>query len=61
MGLFKNITVGLWWGIIFLIIMVLGEGFFPGSLAGTAFTELGILSVFAVCVVDMVFTLGSAE
>lgn len=61
MGNFRLFVYGLWFGAIFLFLMFIGEILFPGSLAGTASTDLGILSVFAVLILDSMFSLGSAQ
>ena len=41
--------------------MGLGEIINPGMLADTAFTDLGIMSVFLLLIFDSLFSLGSAE
>ena len=55
------VIYGLWLGVIFIGLMILGEGLFPNSLSGTAFTDMGILSVFALVIADSLFTVGSAR
>jgi len=61
MGKFKLFVYGLWFSAIYLLMAFLGEAAFPGSLKSSAFTDLGILSFFAVLVLDSLFTLGSVE
>ncbi|MEM4256768.1 MAG: hypothetical protein QXU92_02815 [Candidatus Diapherotrites archaeon] len=60
MNYFKLIVYGLWFGLIYFTLMVLGESLFPGTLYETAFTNLGIISVFVVLTLDTIISLGSA-
>lgn len=60
MNFLKLLTIGIWWGFAMIFIMIFGEYFFPGSLADSAFTDLGILIVFAMGVIDTIFSLGSS-
>ena len=61
MGNFKLFVYGLWFSLAYLGFSIFGEFLFPGSLKSSAFTDLGILSFFAVLVLDSLFTLGSVE
>ncbi|HIH09796.1 MAG TPA: hypothetical protein HA254_03940 [Candidatus Diapherotrites archaeon] len=58
---FKLLVTGLWFGLIFLALMAIGESLSPGSLAGTAFTDLGIISVISLMIIDTLFSLGSVD
>ncbi len=60
MGHFKLVIYGLWFGFILLCVMAFGESVFPGSLAASAFSGVGILSVFFMLISDSLFSLGSA-
>ncbi|VVB98902.1 Uncharacterised protein [uncultured archaeon] len=61
MGFSKLVVYGLWFGAIFVGIMAFGESILPGSLADSAFSTLGLLSVFALLICDSLFSLGSAS
>jgi len=61
MGLFRYAVYGLWFGLGLIGIMFIGEYISPGSLAKTAFTDAAIMSVFALLILDSMFSLGSAE
>ena len=61
MSMFKYIVYGLYFGAGFLLLMYLGEIINPGMLADTAFTDIGIMSVFLLLIFDSLFSLGSAE
>jgi len=60
MNKFRLVVVGLWFGLGFVVIMIIGNTLFPGQLEDTAFTDLGILSVFAVLILDTLFGLGAS-
>ena len=61
MSVLKYFSLGLWFSLAFVVIMVIGNAIAPGQLASTAFTDLGILSVFVVITLDTIFNLQSAE
>ena len=61
MNLLKYFVAGIWFSLVFVIIMLIGNILVPGQLADTAFTEIGILSVFVVITLDTIFNLQSAE
>ncbi len=61
MGHFKLFVYGLYVGLIFLALTILGDAIVPGQLAETVFSPLGILSIFALLTLDTMFSLGSAE
>ena len=61
MSFSKLLVYGLWGGAIMLAIMAIGESSLPGSLAGTAFTDLSIISVFVLIIFDSLFSLGSSS
>jgi len=60
MNKFRLVVLGLWFGLGFVAIMIIGNALFPGKLADTAFTDLGILSVFVVLIIDTLFSLGAS-
>ena len=60
MNKFRLVVLGLWFGLGFVVLMIIGNSFFPGQLEDTAFTDLGILSVFAVLILDTLFSLGAS-
>ena len=61
MRLLRYFALGLWFSLAFVVVMILGNAIAPNALADTAFTDLGILSVFVVVTLDTIFNLGSAE
>ncbi len=61
MSMFKYMVYGLYFGAGFLLLMALGEIINPGMLVDTAFTDIGIISVFLLFICDSIFSLGSAE
>ena len=61
MGLFKFIVIGLWYSLFFLGAVILGDTFFPGKLASTVFSPLGILIFFVVFTLDAIFVLSPTE
>lgn len=61
MGKAKYLVYGLWFGIAFIGITVLGDSLVPGQLADTVFSPLGIIITFALMMIDSFFSLGSAE
>ena len=61
MGNLNYFALGLWFSLAFVGLMIIGDFISPGKLADTAFTDLGILRVFAVILLDTMFNLQSAE
>ena len=61
MGVLKYFALGILFSLAFVVIMIIGNLISPGKLADTAFTDLGILSVFVVITLDTIFNLQSAE
>jgi hypothetical protein len=61
MKLVKLAILGLWFGLLQIIIMAIGESIFPGSLNDTAFTNLGIIIILAIGVMDFIFSFGGVD
>lgn len=57
MGKFSFIVHGIYFGAILLFLIFIGESIFPGSVASTTFTELGVLSVFMLLIMEALFDL----
>ena len=57
----KLIVLGLYMGTAFLLILLLGDSIFPGSLAQTAFSPLGIISILGLLMMESFFSYGRHE
>ncbi|MCR4368442.1 MAG: hypothetical protein NUV67_00885 [archaeon] len=58
---FKLFVKGLYFGLLMFILIFIGDFFFPGKLAGTVFSPLGILIIFVVFMIDAVWLFSPVE
>lgn len=61
MNYFKWAVYGLWIWFFYFVLVFLGETFFSGTLKDTAFTNLGIIIMLVVIVLDTILSFGSIE
>ncbi len=61
MSYFKFAVYGLWTSLIYLALIIIGELTFPGSLYDTAFSDLGIISVFCAIISTIIYLLRSIQ
>ncbi|MAG17919.1 MAG: hypothetical protein CL944_00400 [Candidatus Diapherotrites archaeon] len=57
MALFKNFVRGLYFALLLLIILFVGDYIFPGRVYDTAFALSGILIIFIAVPLDVMFAL----
>ncbi|AJF60266.1 MAG: hypothetical protein QT03_C0001G0776 [archaeon GW2011_AR10] len=61
MGLISLLTKSFFLGMLFLVLVIIGEMLFPGTVASTAFSGIGILIMVVAVTLDGIFNLGTVD
>jgi len=61
MGLISLLTKSFFLGMLFLVLVIIGEMLFPGTVASTAFSDIGILIMVVAVTLDGIFNLGTVD
>ncbi|HZX20578.1 MAG TPA: hypothetical protein VFF13_06220 [archaeon] len=59
MNIFKLFVLGLYYFLGFLLLIIIGEFFYPGTLGLESFSALSLLAIFLASQADTILNLGS--